>query len=130
VKTSATSSRLIRFGSIGALATIVHWLIAVAAIEVHSIPPLVANVLGWLSAFTVSFFGHFWFTFRGHGAPMGQSVTRFACVSVLGFAMSTGTFALLIRINPNLYGTWLMLTLLTVAAVTYLLGRRWAFRPS
>jgi len=118
---------VIRFALIGALATVLHWVAAMVAIDRIGTAPLVANAMGWLCAFAISFLGHFWVTFRGHGAPLCRSMVRFACVSAIGFAMSTLVFAQLVRLHPSLYGMWLALTLMMVAFVSYQLGRRWAF---
>ena len=91
---------------------------------------LLANVIGWLVALTVSFSGHHRLTFRGHGEPVGSSAARFLIVSTAGFAVNEATYALLLGWSGRRYDMVLAAVLLAVAAVTYLLSRHWVFLRS
>jgi putative flippase GtrA len=86
-----------------------------------------ANVLGWLVALTVSFVGHDRLTFRGHGAARGAAAARFFVVSAAGFALNESAYAVLLEWTTHRYDLLLAIVLLAVAALTYLLSRRWAF---
>jgi putative flippase GtrA len=94
------------------------------------LPPLAANVGGWLVAFCVSFAGQFGFTFRDQGAPLAQAARRFFLLSLGGFMLNEAAYAVLLRWSPWRYDLLLALVLVGVAIVTYLLSRRWAFRRS
>jgi putative flippase GtrA len=115
------------FVAVGCAAAAVHWLVVVALVSQWQWRPLVANVVGWLVAFGVSFAGHFRLTFRGHVAPPGVSAARFFAVSAAGFAVNECAYALLLRGRAQHYGALLALVLATVAVFTYLLARHWAF---
>ena len=86
--------------------------------------------MGWLTAFVCSFFGHHLTTFSDAQAPMGRAARRFFAVSALGFAANQAAYVLLLRLSGLRYDLALALVLVGVAVVTYLLGRRWAFRPA
>jgi putative flippase GtrA len=58
------SHQLSLFVLVGIGASIVHWLVVVALVSQASWAPLVANVIGWLIAFVVSFTGHYQLTTR------------------------------------------------------------------
>jgi putative flippase GtrA len=115
------------FIAVGCAAAAVHWLVVVALVGTWGWRPLVANVPGWLVAFSVSFAGHHRLTFRGHGAPVVSSAWRFFVVSAGGFAINEAAYALLLGWSGQRYDLALAVVLIGVAGVTYLLSRHWAF---
>lgn len=115
------------FVAVGATAAAVHWAVVVLLVESSAWPPLGANVLGWLVAFTVSFAGHFRLTFRGHGVPLHRSAARFLAVSATGFAINEASYALLLRASGQRYELLLAAVLVGVAVFTYWASRHWAF---
>ena len=118
------------FIAVGTAAAAVHLATVVALVRWGGWSAPLANVLGWLGAFVCSFFGHYLTTFRDAGAPMGRAARRFFAVSALGFAANQAAYVLLLRLSGLRYDLALALVLVGVAIVTYLLGRRWAFRPA
>lgn len=107
-----------------------HWCVVVALVSRLGWWPLVANVAGWLTAFTVSFAGHHRWTFRGHGGAAGASARRFFLVSAGGFVTNEAAYAWLLRDGAHRYDLALAVVLAAVAVVTYLLSRHWAFLRS
>ena len=89
--------------------------------------PLLANVLGWLIAFSVSFSGHHRWTFRDHGAPVGRSALRFFAISAGGFTINEGAYALLLSWSGLRYDLVLACVLVAGAGGTYFWSRHWAF---
>lgn len=113
---------------VGCAAAAVHFGTVVALVEALGAAPLLANVAGWLVAFAVSFTGQSRLTFRSHGTPWTVALPRFFLLSLGGFLMNEGAYALLLRWTVLPYDVALVLVLVAVAVVTYLLGSRWAFR--
>lgn len=122
--------RIAFFIAVGCGAAVVHWGVVVWLVSHWSWRPLVANVLGWLVAFTVSFAGHHRLTFHGHGAALGSAAARFFMVSAGGFAVNEATYAMLLGWTGQRYDLVLAAVLVAVAGVTYLLSRHWAFLRS
>ena len=91
-------------------------------------PPIFANILGWLVAFVVSFTGHYQLTFRHQHAPIWQAARRFFLVSALGFAINETSYAVLLTTTTIRYDILLAVILVAIAAMTFILGRFWAFR--
>jgi putative flippase GtrA len=50
-------------------------------------------------------------------------------VSVGGFVANAAAYAALLRLTPLRYDVALALVLIVVAAATFLLSRRWVFKP-
>jgi putative flippase GtrA len=122
--------RLGWFVAVGTAAAAVHLGTVIALVRWGQWSPLAANVVGWLVAFVCSFAGHHRTTFRDANAPVRRAAGRFLLVSALGFAANQSAYVLLLRVSWLRYDVALALVLVAVAAMTYLLGRRWAFQPA
>lgn len=119
--------RIAWFVLVGTAAAAVHWSVVVMLVAHAGWRPLLANVLGWLIAFGVSFSGHYRWTFRDHGVPLWRSAMRFFAVSASGFAINETAYALLLHWSGLRYDLVLAVVLVAVAGGTYLLSRHWAF---
>lgn len=115
---------------VGCAAAATHWAVAVACVAGAGLRPLVANVVGWLVAFCVSFTGHYRLTFRHQHAPLARAAVRFFMVSALGFAVNETAYAALLKWTTIRYDILLALVLIAIAGLTFILGRYWAFRHS
>lgn len=124
--------RLMRFGVVGLTAAAVHYWVVIALVELLRIAPLQANIGGFIVAFWVSYFGHRHWTFSdavaSHKRGSGQSFIRFLVVAVLGFCVNEFLFYLLLRYAGLPYYVALAIVVFTVAVMTYVLSRLWAFR--
>ena len=124
--------RVMRFGIVGLTAAAVHYWVVIALVELLHIAPLLANVGGFVVAFWVSYFGHRHWTFSdavaSHASGARQSFLRFLAVAVLGFCMNELLFYLLLRYAGLPYYVALAIVVFTVAVMTYILSRLWAFR--
>lgn len=118
------------FIAVGSAAAAIHLATVIALVRWGDWSPAVANVAGWLTAFTCSFFGHHLTTFSDAGAPMGRAARRFFAVSALAFVANQVAYVLLLRLSGLRYDLALALVLVGIAVMTYFLGRRWAFRPA
>lgn len=119
--------QILRFTIIGTLAAAVH-LGMVALLAGLGIHPLVANIFGFASAFSVSYLGHRFVTFPERRLRHLTSVHRFWWVALAGFALNEGLYALLLAVTKLHYLASLFLVLLIVTPITFTLGRLWAFR--
>ncbi|MEJ6002370.1 GtrA family protein [Paucibacter soli] len=118
---------LLWFGAVGASAAAVHFAVVVLAVKLLALAPLLANVLGFMLAFCVSFVGHHRLSFAAQQASGRQALPRFALVALLGFASNELMYAVLLGLGVE-YRLALFLVLLAVAAMTWLLSRHWAFK--
>jgi putative flippase GtrA len=124
-----TSRRLFWFVATGCVAAAVHFGVVIGLVSRFGLPPLLANVAGWVVALGVSFVGHWRLSFADQAAPPGRSARRFVLVSALGFAINETAYALLLGSGAG-YRIALAAVLLGVAVITYLLSRHWAFLGS
>jgi len=124
------SGRIAWFVLVGSAAAAVHWLVVALMVPLTGWHPLLANLVGWLVAVSVSFGGHHRWTFRGHGARLWPSAARFFAVSAMGFAINEAAYAALLHWTTLRYDLLLAAVLLAVAALTYWLSRHWVFLRS
>lgn len=114
------------FLAVGGAAALTH--LAVFALTQHRMWPELANAIGFLVAFMVSFGGHRLLSFRDAGTTVAQSFQRFVVTALAGFASNEGVFVLLFRVSDWPALPALLVGLIAAAGQTFLLSRFWAFR--
>jgi len=121
------SHQLSLFVLVGVSASLVHWLVVIALVSQASWAPLVANVIGWLVAFVVSFTGHHQLTFRSQHAELSKSLPRFFLISAFGFLINETSYAIALKNTDLPYELLLGVILIGVAVLTFIFSRLWAF---
>ena len=114
------------FIAVGCAAALTH--MTVFALTHSHVWPEVANALGFMVAFFVSFSGHRWLSFSDAGTSVAQSFSRFLMTALGGFATNEIVFVLLLRGLGWPSFVALVAALLFAAGQTFLLSRFWAFR--
>lgn len=122
-------NQLIRFLFVGGCASVVHFTV-VSLLVFFGIPPLHANVYSFVCSFQVSYFGHSYLSFSGHGCAKKQSMPKFLCTSVLGFGINQLLFWGLLTATALPYQMALIITLGLTAIVSFFLCRLWAFKAA
>ncbi len=114
------------FLAVGGTAALTH--MGVFALAQHQMWPELANALGFMVAFFVSFFGHRLLSFKDTSTPVATSFKRFIVTALAGFASNELVFVLLLRglDIPALLA--LFVALVFAAGQTFVLSRFWAFR--
>ncbi|KHN65832.1 polysaccharide biosynthesis protein GtrA [Acinetobacter calcoaceticus] len=119
--------QLARFTTTGAAAALTHYSIVILLFK-RNIALHYANLIAFLLAYWVSYFGHRIFTFKAQHISHRQTLPKFTLVAGLGFLFNE-SFLLL----SNLYFSTPVSTLVCVAIVltsivTFLLNRFFAFQ--
>jgi len=89
--------------------------------------PLVANVIGFLCASGVSYFGHKNYTFEARDHAHSTALLRFFGVAIMGFAINESLYAVLLQNTALHYMVSLTIAKIVAAVGTYLLLNYWAF---
>jgi len=117
------TAQILRFGLVGALATLVHVAVASALLAFAGQWQVwLVNFVAFSVAFWVSFFGHRYFTFRAPGSP-----ARFLGAALTGLAVNNGCLALALWATGQ---KMISITLAAIAApaVVFMISRLWVFR--
>ncbi|GAA0804086.1 GtrA family protein [Psychrobacter piscatorii] len=142
------------FLAVGASAALMHFLVLVSIVNFTTITPAWANVGAFLIAFVVSFFGHFYLTFkpshRSHNSNYSSSsfkrnsiksigtnhrskylsaLIKWFSSSTAGFIANQSLFVLGLRWFGEQYYMliWLLVTG-AITVMTFALGKFWAFK--
>lgn len=114
------------FLAVGGTAALTHMGVFVLT-QSHMWPEL-ANALGFVIAFFVSFSGHRLLSFTDTSISVATSFQRFTITALAGFVCNELVFVLLLR-GLNLPSLLALFTALVFAAgQTFALSRFWAFR--
>ena len=114
------------FGLVGAAAALVHFFVVILLVTLGA-HPLAANVVAFVAAFGISFFGHGRWSFPARRARP-RALPRFLAVAVSSFTMNELLYALLLWFTPLGYRAALMIVLILVASATFVASKQWAFR--
>lgn len=115
-----------RFGIVGVLAMATHYALVILLVT-FSITPLIANVLAFIGAFQISYWGHSSWSFSDLSASRKDSFRRFVIISVSGFLINELLFFLFLKFTNIPYQISLLIVLPFVAGLTFLFSRYWAF---
>jgi putative flippase GtrA len=118
--------QFIRYSSVGAVATAVHYLVLVACVEYVGLAPWLASGLGAATGAQIAFLGNRWYTFV-HNAEIRTSWLRFQATALVGALIGMAVVAVSVRLGlhyllAQMLATGLMLVL------TFLINRAWTFR--
>lgn len=116
------------FTIIGALAALTHYIVAVSFEQSEMLTASHANIVGFVAAFPVSYFGHRKFSFAGHDASHSHALPRFLSVAILGFLANQTLVLNTLQYTKLPFWFVLGIVMVLVAVSTYLLSKFWAFK--
>jgi putative flippase GtrA len=124
-----TMRQLMRFGIIGVLAALTHYAI-VMILTNTGIQPAWANLIAFVIAFWVSYFGHRYFSFAAREVSHQQTLPRFIIVAVFGFILNETLLLLMLHFTSVTIAIGLPFIILLTAIFTFVLSRQFAFDTS
>jgi putative flippase GtrA len=120
--------RMVRFGVVGACATLVYVAVAGPANEAFGILPVVASLLGVTASLGVSYFGHLFFSFRVE-PNHGEFLWRFVLIAALSFGLSGGATWLVANVMELSPRFAIATVIVVIPIVNYVCNRCWVFKP-
>jgi putative flippase GtrA len=121
--------RVTRFGITGASAMTVHFTAAIVLVSYFNITPLIANIIAFMTAFSVSFYGHRRWTFSDiNNTDMKKTLFKFFITAAISFTLNEAMFAYLLSRHQLAYYFCLAIVLIVVSGVTFIISRYWAFK--
>lgn len=120
----------LRFLGVGGFATVTHYLAVLCLVYLLTLQPEAANVIGFLVAFSVSFFGHWRWTFKEQQARFDRALPAFAIVAVCMFLLNATLFHLMLQYTQIRFEISLLFAQSLVLVLTFLASKYWAFGMS
>lgn len=116
----------IRFAAIGVAATAVHGASLHAIVVWAGLHPTFANVFAFSAAFVFSYLGHYYFSFRSRERHV-RSGPRFLAVAVVGLALNSAIFAVIVNWLGLHYWIAFALVVVVTPLVVFLASKHFAF---
>lgn len=117
---------VVRFGITGILATLTHYLVLVASVELLGLSPVISNGLAFCVAVGVTYAGQSLWVFKVSHHSWGQ-VRKFIFTAVAGFLANIGLMAALHSGLSIDYQIAFVIILIIVPLCTYLANKYWVF---
>lgn len=121
----ATTTALARYIGVGAAATLAHWALLAALVEVGQIAPWLASGAGAVLGSQVAFFGNRRFTFD-HAGPLWPAWWRFMSTALLGAALGMAVVAAGVGLGLHYLLAQALATGLSML-LTFAVNRGWTF---
>ncbi|MEO1920161.1 MAG: GtrA family protein [Paracoccaceae bacterium] len=118
--------KVLTFGFVGVAASILHFITAVVTMRVFGAPILLANLIGFIVAFGLSYVGHYKWTFQS-SENHKVSVPKFAITAVTGYLINNVVLIILISLTGVEHSVFILIAIAVSAAVVYLISSRWIF---
>ena len=117
--------QFVSFGAIGIIATATHVVIAWFSYSSGGVHPGLANLLGAVTAFIISFYGNRSLTFKSNRA-VSESVWRYMIISLVSYLFATAIMLTIerYRLPPYLF---IFFVIIAVPPITFVLAKSWAF---
>jgi putative flippase GtrA len=122
----AAATSFVRFAGVGAFATLVHGLALNLLVLGAGVYPTLANVGAFLSAFSISYFGHYYFSFRSRQDHIAAA-PKFFIAALIGLALNTLTFAIMVNLLQLHYMIAFAAVIALLPPVMFLVSRKFVF---
>jgi len=119
-------NQVARFVFVGGIATAVHVVVAIFAIQKLKTSSLSANFLGYSVSVSVSYFLNSVWTFRVV-SPRGGQFPKYVLISIVGLLINQAITYLVTEIFHYSYYLAILLVISVVPIITYTLSKHWAF---
>lgn len=119
--------QLFRFGVVGGVATLLNSAVFIILVNALKIEPLLGNFLAFLAAFSVSYFGHSWWTFK-HTRHSKEKVMKFLLTSLIGLAVNSAfVWILMHKLHQSAYVATLPMIFVTPLFI-FFINKSWVFK--
>lgn len=130
--TRIPGAEFVLFAAVGLIATLVHFCVGIFLIEKLHWAVWLANIVGFLTAWPVSYLGHSYLTFskvkyNRQTAVTRTSATRFLVLSLSAFTANQASVVFWVELFGFPHRETMVLTLISVALLTFIAGKIWAF---
>lgn len=118
--------KLLRFGAVGGVSTVVHGAVLTALVETADVHPTLANIAAFIAAFLTSYFGHYYITFKSTRRHL-ESAPRYLAVALAGLANNTFIFLLMVNGLKVHYGFAFALAIVSTPILVFALSQRFVY---
>ncbi len=122
------AASFVRFSGVGVFATLIHGLALNLLVLGAGLHPTLANTGAFLSAFSISYVGHYYFSFRSR-QDHAAAAPKFFIAALIGLTLNTLTFAIMVNLLQLHYMLAFAAVILILPPVMFLISRKYVFAP-
>lgn len=124
------NKRVLKYGLVGVLGTLVHWGTLIALVEGLRVDPVLGSTVGFILTLILSFYLNLRWTFAlpsGEGR-MSNRFVKYSVISLIGLLLNSGIMYVAVHLLMWPYLGGQVVALLVVPLSNYLLHARWTFK--
>ncbi len=126
MKVSFINREVAVFGVVGVAATVAHYVIANFVNSAFGISIFWCNLIGFLCAFSVSYFGHYHLSFRSD-APHLKALPKFGFTALLGFLVNNAVLVVLVWGAGQERIWFIAIAMVFSAGTVFTVSKFWSF---
>jgi putative flippase GtrA len=119
-------SQFIRFGAVGVVGTIAHYLILICLVQILGIDAIMASIAGFTTGAIVNYFLNYHFTFHSNKRHK-ETLTKCFSIALLGLLLNSSIMTAAIRCYRINYILAQMIATGIVLICTFTGNRLWTF---
>lgn len=120
---------LVRYGIVGIIGTLIHFLILILLVKTYSLSPVLASSIGFIVVLLVSYRLNKYWTFNQiNSLDKSSRFIKYSVVSVCGLILNTTVMYISIDWLHLHYVIGQCLVIIVVPVFNYILNRNWTFR--
>ena len=124
---SSRSSRFLGYTLVGAIGTVVHYVVLITGVDELGLAPVVASSLGAVAGTVTNYFLNYRVTFRSRKAH-GDAMLKFVLVAAAGIGINGLVVDASLRIDGVHYLSAQVIATAVVLVLGYLANRHWTFK--
>lgn len=124
--TALLDKRWVRFGIVGAAATVSYYLLGLLFVPCLKLPLLLGNFLAYAISFIVSYLGQSKWTFEAHSSHAAM-LPRFAATQAIGLGINSCIIEICSRLGI-IYEISMLAAIVIVPVFVYFICKCWVFR--
>lgn len=123
-----TAASFARFAGVGVLATLIHGLALNLLVLGANLHPTLANVGAFLCAFSISYLGHYYFSFRSRQDHVAAA-PKFFVAALIGLIYNILAFTIIVNLLQLHYMIAFGAVIVTLPPVMFLFSKKFVFAP-
>ncbi len=116
-----------RFGIVGLTAACIHFMTVILLVQNFMLPPLSANIFGFMFSFQISYWGHRLWTFSTTEVLHRVTFSRLLFLQIMNFCANELLFYIFLTLNLP-YPLALIIVLAVLPIFTFFSSKVWIFK--
>jgi putative flippase GtrA len=127
LKKNSWVQKILSYGFVGVIGTIVHFLTLIILVEVFKVGPILSSVIGFILTVILSFFLNSTYTFKGENRKRKYVFVKYVIVSLVGLSVNSLIMFFTITFLSLHYSIGQCIVIISIPVLNFLLNNFWTF---